>query len=50
MYISWLYSNISQILLLYKTWEYYNKFDTYEIIGDITDVLKYHNAGIWSKD
>ena len=22
-----LYSNISQILLLYKTWWYYNKFD-----------------------
>ena len=27
-----LYSNISQILLLYETWQYYNKFD-YEIIG-----------------
>ena len=27
-----LYSNISQILLLYKTWQYYIKFD-YEIIG-----------------
>ena len=24
----WLYSDISQILLLYETWEYYNKFDS----------------------
>ena len=28
-----LYSNISQILLLYKTWRYYNKFDSTKSLG-----------------
>ena len=28
-----MYSNISEILLLYKTWEYYNKFDSAESLG-----------------
>ena len=28
-----LYTNISQILLLYKTWEYYNKFDSMKSFG-----------------
>ena len=28
-----LYSNISQILLLYKTWGYYNKFDATKSLG-----------------
>ena len=31
----WLYSNISQILLLYKTWVYYNKFDSVKSLGGI---------------
>ena len=25
----------TQLLLLYKIWEYYNKFDSYEILGDM---------------
>ena len=45
-----MYSNISQILLLYKTWGYYNEFDSAKPWGYVTDVPKYHNAGIWSKD
>ena len=28
-----MYSNISQILLLYKTWGYYNKFDSRKSLG-----------------
>ena len=28
-----LYSNISQILLLYKTWRYHNKFDSTKSLG-----------------
>ena len=28
-----MYSNISQILLLYKTWQYYNKFDSTKSVG-----------------
>ena len=28
-----MYSNISQILLLYKTWWYYNKFDSTKSLG-----------------
>ena len=48
------FSNISQILLLYKTWGYYNKFDSIKSLGiykvDVTDVLKYYNAGKWSMD
>ena len=28
-----LYSNISQILLLYKTWRYYSKFDSTKLLG-----------------
>ena len=40
-----LYSNISQILLLYKTWRYSNKVD-YEIIGGyVTGVLKMPQCG-----
>ena len=48
-----LYSNISQILLLYKIWGYYNQIWLYEIIHDwryIIDMSKFHNAGIWSMD
>ena len=48
------FSNISQILLLCKTWGYYNKFDSMKALGiykvDVTDVSKYYNAGIWSMD
>ena len=29
----WLYSNISYFLLLYKTWGYYNKFDSTKSLG-----------------
>ena len=36
-----LYSNISQILLLYKTWVYYNIFDFVESLGYITDIISY---------
>ena len=35
-----LYSNISQILLLYKVWVYYNKFDC-GIIGGILPICQY---------
>ena len=35
-----LYSNISQILLLYKTRRYYNKFDSTKSWGYVTDVWK----------
>ena len=28
-----MYSNISQIMLLYKTWRYYNKFDSPKSLG-----------------
>ena len=28
-----MYGNISQILLLYKTWGYYNKFDSTKLLG-----------------
>ena len=39
------FSNISQILLLYKTWGYYNKFDSMKSVGIykvvVTDVSKY---------
>ena len=45
-----LYSNISQILLLYKTWGYHNNFDFTRSSGACYDVSKYHNAGIWSMD
>ena len=45
-----MYSNISQILLLYKRWEYHNKFE-YEIHGGIlcqnTTMWVY---GAWNKD
>ena len=33
-----LYSNISQILLLYKVWVYYNKFDSIESLVYIADM------------
>ena len=36
------YSIILQILLLYKTWGYYNKFDSVKSLTYITDILKYH--------
>ena len=45
-----LYSNISQILLLYKTWGYHNNFDSTRSSGYITDLSKYHNAAMWSMD
>ena len=31
-------------------WGYYNKFDSAKSLGYVTDVSKYHNAGIWSMD
>ena len=45
-----MYSNISQILLLYKTWVYYNKFDCAKFWGHVVDVSKYHNVGKWGMD
>ena len=45
-----LYSNISQILLLYNTWRYYNKFDYTNALGYVTYVSKYRHAGKWSMD
>ena len=41
-----MYSNISQILLLYKTWGYNIKFEYTKSSGDVTDVSKHHNACI----
>ena len=29
---------------------YYSKFEPTKSMGDITDMLKYHNAGIWTMD
>ena len=31
---------------MYKTWWYYNKFDSTKSLGYVNDVSKYHNAGI----
>ena len=45
-----LYSNISQILLLYKVSGYYNKFDSAKWLGYITDMSKCHDACGWSMD
>ena len=41
---------ISQILLLYKTWRYYNKFDSTKSLEYVTDMSKYDNAGKCSID
>ena len=37
-----LYSYILQILLLYKTWGYYNIYDSAKSLGYITDISKYN--------
>ena len=39
-----MYSNISQILLLYKLWRYYNQLTLRNHRGYITGVSKYHNV------
>ena len=38
-----MYSNISQVLLLYKMWNY-NKFVSTKSLGYVTDVSKFHNG------
>ena len=40
-----LYSNISQILLLYKTWRYYNKFDSTKSLGVLYRCVKIPQCG-----
>ena len=44
------YSKISQILPLYKTWGIITNLTLRNSWGYITDMSKYHNAGIWSMD
>ena len=40
-----MYSNISQILLLYKTWLYYNKFDYSKALGVCNRCIKIPQCG-----
>ena len=28
----------------------YNKFDSMKFLGYVTDIAKYHNAGVWTMD
>ena len=43
-----LYSNISQILLLYKVWSTITNLTLWNHWGYITDMSKCHGAGVWS--
>ena len=40
-----LYSNMSQILLLYKTWGYYNKFESMKSLGVCYQYIKMPRCG-----
>ena len=40
-----MYSNISQMLLLYKTWRYYNKFDSTKPLGVRYQCIKIPECG-----
>ena len=43
-----LYSNTSQLLLPCKSWGIKIKFDSTNSLRHITNMSKYHNAGIWN--
>ena len=50
MPIVWQYfTNIAAIYYMYY-YMYYNKFDSMKSLGYVTDMLKYHSAGIGSMD